>query len=152
MIVFFSSRRRHTRCALVTGVQTCALPISARRAAEGDARLAAARRAHVGQLGLADLHFLDDRARMLVVDVDDDGFIGFGARAALVLAIEDTGAADAEFETLAAHRLDQHAELKPAAPRALEPVLFGAFGYADPTVGFRPPQQNGNGSRWEKVF
>src|SRR3546814_9715683 len=26
-ICFFSSRRRHTRCALVTGVQTCALPI-----------------------------------------------------------------------------------------------------------------------------
>src|SRR3546814_5045381 len=25
---FFSSRRRHTMCALVTGVQTCALPIS----------------------------------------------------------------------------------------------------------------------------
>ena len=24
---FFSSRRRHTRCADVTGVQTCALPI-----------------------------------------------------------------------------------------------------------------------------
>src|SRR3546814_16649879 len=28
-VCFFSSRRRHTRCALVTGVQTCALPISA---------------------------------------------------------------------------------------------------------------------------
>src|SRR3546814_15929311 len=28
MFVFFSSRRLHTRCALVTGVQTCALPIS----------------------------------------------------------------------------------------------------------------------------
>src|SRR3546814_10593718 len=27
LIFFFSSRRRHTRCALVTGVQTCALPI-----------------------------------------------------------------------------------------------------------------------------
>src|SRR3546814_1968026 len=27
---FFSSRRRHTRCALVTGVQTCALPICKR--------------------------------------------------------------------------------------------------------------------------
>src|SRR3546814_3375912 len=26
-IFFFSSRRRHTRCALVTGVPTCALPI-----------------------------------------------------------------------------------------------------------------------------
>src|SRR3546814_1074505 len=32
---FFSSRRRHTRCALVTGVQTCALPIWG----EGDDRL-----------------------------------------------------------------------------------------------------------------
>src|SRR3546814_9982267 len=28
VLFFFSSRRRHTRCALVTGVQTCALPIS----------------------------------------------------------------------------------------------------------------------------
>src|SRR3546814_19293992 len=27
MFFFLSSRRRHTRCALVTGVQTCALPI-----------------------------------------------------------------------------------------------------------------------------
>src|SRR3546814_6578740 len=39
--VFFSSRRRHTRCALVTGVQTCALPISSlaeseKTAIEGD--------------------------------------------------------------------------------------------------------------------
>src|SRR3546814_1072351 len=31
---FFSSRRRHTRCALVTGVQTCALPICFAAAAE----------------------------------------------------------------------------------------------------------------------
>src|SRR3546814_1201359 len=29
LVFFFSSRRRHTRCALVTGVQTCALPIYA---------------------------------------------------------------------------------------------------------------------------
>src|SRR3546814_7671454 len=28
LFFFCSSRRRHTRCALVTGVQTCALPIS----------------------------------------------------------------------------------------------------------------------------
>src|SRR3546814_6492451 len=27
LVFFVSSRRRHTRCALVTGVQTCALPI-----------------------------------------------------------------------------------------------------------------------------
>src|SRR3546814_6730569 len=31
---FFSSRRRHTRCSLVTGVQTCALPIFAIPATE----------------------------------------------------------------------------------------------------------------------
>src|SRR3546814_5420145 len=31
VLFFFSSRRRHTRCALVTGVQTCALPICPRQ-------------------------------------------------------------------------------------------------------------------------
>src|SRR3546814_6280502 len=39
---FFSSRRRHTRCALVTGVQTCALPIC-RGAPACAARLGAGR-------------------------------------------------------------------------------------------------------------
>src|SRR3546814_10337531 len=33
--VFLSSSRRHTRCALVTGVQTCALPISGEFAVRG---------------------------------------------------------------------------------------------------------------------
>src|SRR3546814_2974462 len=65
---FFSSRRRHTRCALVTGVQTCALPIFSRQAeAEADAfglaaagephgfatvamRLSAYRKIHPGEL------------------------------------------------------------------------------------------------------
>src|SRR3546814_2395291 len=37
MSFFFSSRRRHTRCALVTGVQTCALPILAPADADADA-------------------------------------------------------------------------------------------------------------------
>src|SRR3546814_11088330 len=39
----FSSRRRHTRCALVTGVQTCALPIFAAPPARHDRRYAGAR-------------------------------------------------------------------------------------------------------------
>src|SRR3546814_19277589 len=34
-VCFFSSRRRHTRCALVTGVQTCALPIYPTAGSEG---------------------------------------------------------------------------------------------------------------------
>src|SRR3546814_4821687 len=33
---FLSSRRRHTRCALVTGVQTCALPIYLTAGQNGD--------------------------------------------------------------------------------------------------------------------
>src|SRR3546814_12861445 len=41
----FSSRRRHTRCALVTGVQTCALPIS------DDGRIVYANEAAAARLG-----------------------------------------------------------------------------------------------------
>src|SRR3546814_17528897 len=36
--LFFSSRRRHTRCALVTGVQTCALPIFCRSFPRSESR------------------------------------------------------------------------------------------------------------------
>src|SRR3546814_3678731 len=43
-LFFFSSRRRHTRCALVTGVQTCALPIWAEYSRPAAAVLAEARR------------------------------------------------------------------------------------------------------------
>src|SRR3546814_2382418 len=43
MFFFFSSRRRHTRCALVTGVQTCALPIWVHQRVEREVLLAVAR-------------------------------------------------------------------------------------------------------------
>src|SRR3546814_6737766 len=50
-LVFFSSRRRHSRCALVTGVQTCALPIFGDRS---DAyRIAGADLAAGGDIGQA---------------------------------------------------------------------------------------------------
>src|SRR3546814_2201013 len=39
LIFFFSSRRRHTSCALVTGVQTCALPISPDGGGDSEVRL-----------------------------------------------------------------------------------------------------------------
>src|SRR3546814_7448632 len=55
--VFFSSRRRHTRCALVTGVQTCALPIY--RQSEAVARLASdARLADVARFLLDDAVYI----------------------------------------------------------------------------------------------
>src|SRR3546814_2868189 len=56
-IFFFSSRRRHTRCALVTGVQTCALPISrtgARRQAHATDRRRRAESRHLGARRAAD--------------------------------------------------------------------------------------------------
>src|SRR3546814_8381985 len=43
MFCFFSSRRRHTRCALVTGVQTCARPISSDNGGTPEAAEAVAR-------------------------------------------------------------------------------------------------------------
>src|SRR3546814_16096178 len=46
---FFSSRRRHTRCALVTGVQTCALPISRKGGAAAAVTAVAARAARRGR-------------------------------------------------------------------------------------------------------
>src|SRR3546814_1615534 len=51
---FFSSRRRHTRCALVTGVQTCALPIFACGIVAGR-RLGDNARAALVTRGLAEL-------------------------------------------------------------------------------------------------
>src|SRR3546814_1244684 len=47
---FFSSRRRHTRCALVTGVQTCALPISRKRWIAGSLKPAGRLRVDAGAL------------------------------------------------------------------------------------------------------
>src|SRR3546814_14320251 len=48
VLFFFSSRRRHTRCALVTGVQTCALPTC--RVADQHQRRARQRRPEGGQI------------------------------------------------------------------------------------------------------
>src|SRR3546814_7407078 len=53
--LFFSSRRRHTRCALVTGVQTCALPIYWRLG----------RLAHVFDTGLPDRPARPDKPELL---------------------------------------------------------------------------------------
>src|SRR3546814_7856484 len=68
LFFFFSSRRRHTRCALVTGVQTCALPICLERVEDAQAGF---------QVGVADVleqlaaqrgqHALDPLAQGLAV-------------------------------------------------------------------------------------
>src|SRR3546814_5327341 len=51
IFLFFSSRRRHTMCALVTGVQTCALPIYIKYDPVADAELSVFQfRRIIGQL------------------------------------------------------------------------------------------------------
>src|SRR3546814_14497065 len=52
-VFFFSSRRRHTRCALVTGVQTCALPISFPARVQLIAAMNPCRCGHLGDASLA---------------------------------------------------------------------------------------------------
>src|SRR3546814_6884996 len=67
-----SSRRRHTRCALVTGVQTCALPISKRelRMDDDDYRDLLFRTA--GQSSAKDLS--DDGAQAVIEEMKRLGF------------------------------------------------------------------------------
>src|SRR3546814_19029042 len=55
LFVFFSSRRRHTICALVTGVQTCALPISCSPFQHFDGRITYILDGHSGSIGSSDV-------------------------------------------------------------------------------------------------
>src|SRR3546814_3104039 len=65
-IFFFSSRRRHTRCALVTGVQTCALPISRELAFDPGSWQAHARRGQCySKLGQPRYAVLDFNAALI---------------------------------------------------------------------------------------
>src|SRR3546814_1675443 len=87
VLFFFASRRRHTRCALVTGVQTCALPISFRRAEKAIAsfrcmpRFEPVRAGEMAQDRIAVR--LDDRlaiGRNPVLESRDREIAGIGAR------------------------------------------------------------------------
>src|SRR3546814_3923744 len=89
---FFSSRRRHTRCALVTGVQTCALPIYgddlagiarnhhdliAIRAGDADGARSA-RAAHEARILVIIASFIGVGAALTRAAETDVGEIGFG--------------------------------------------------------------------------
>src|SRR3546814_10764622 len=67
---FFSSRRRHTRCALVTGVQTCALPICLEAGdvllLEGDEKDLNEAMGSLGFLPLANRKLIFEPRRLLV--------------------------------------------------------------------------------------
>src|SRR3546814_3587451 len=75
--VVFSSRRRHTRCALVTGVQTCALPIY-RRLAESSSQAKLGRE-------LAELFDLENPPQRIEI-YDNSHIQGTNALGAMVVA------------------------------------------------------------------
>src|SRR3546814_11811523 len=90
---FFSSRRRHTSCALVTGVQTCALPISIQGRVDRAERLDVVRRSRIDIL-----HVVDGAAIRRAAE----GLAGAGrtrTRATIFTGIRQIR--DAELQTLA---------------------------------------------------
>src|SRR3546814_7193507 len=74
-LVFLSSRRRHTRCALGTGVQTCALPIFVASAAAPT--IAATAHAVHGAIGISaehDLHLFTRRLHGWRMEHGSEGY------------------------------------------------------------------------------
>src|SRR3546814_16513915 len=70
-LFFFSSRRRHTRCALVTGVQTCALPIFEDTYVGSDPKaLLVGRDAYIEAGGRVDLDLFTDSTTERWIDGD----------------------------------------------------------------------------------
>src|SRR3546814_9832747 len=96
---FFSSRRRHTRCALVTGVQTCALPIC--RGGENNA------------IGGDELDLAEDRlavdAAHVGAGLKRGGELGFAAGGGLIDRGDDLRLGGADRRTLfeLAERIDR---------------------------------------------
>src|SRR3546814_6879185 len=89
----FSSRRRHTRCALVTGVLTCALPISL----SGIAAEGLEHGSGIGSRTLASLEhqWANDRERLTdkhIFVIDEAGMIGTRQLERVVSEAEKQGA------------------------------------------------------------
>src|SRR3546814_17513920 len=88
---FFSSRRRHTRCALVTGVQTCALPICRGQFPDGRLEEALLALEVVVDRLLGDARLGGDHVhgRSAVAALEEDVGAGLLDRAMLVLGAGD---------------------------------------------------------------
>src|SRR3546814_11574574 len=102
MFFFFSSRRRHTRCALVTGVQTCALPICPKHKASAVTALGATARngrprRSLGRLSLTiSCQSLGDAGRRLSADAAEHRLAGDAALAEHDLARRVIGQIDVD--------------------------------------------------------
>src|SRR3546814_6294801 len=110
---FFASRRRHTRCALVTGVQTCALPIfrSGEYCGRKSIHAPCARKA-ASALALL---WTDRLSRITIAWLEGRGQLGF----------------DIGIEGVAIHRTMDHPRRgEPIAPQARDEGLGSQIGRA----------------------
>ena len=96
---------------------------------------------HLDQLGLALGHLLHDDAGMLLVDVDHDLLDRLFQLAGGVAAEQHLGARHRQLEALAAHGLDQDAELQFAAAGHFHRVLVVGFADAQRDVALGLAQQ-----------
>src|SRR5690606_22776661 len=110
---------------------------AARRAEEGEARLAAARGPHIGHRAFAKRKLLDDNPGKFVIDVNNDFFERLQPFPVLAGPIENAGAADRKLEAFAAHGFDENAKLQLAAAGDDIGIGFGAILNADRDVAFR---------------
>src|SRR3546814_14777581 len=139
MLFFLSSRRRHTRCALVTGIQTCALPIY------GDDRGARDRVLVVAVVEeLVDAEHLLELDLLLLAGVDeaDGGADLLGEELDLLIA-EGLGGGD--------HLTELHEEPDDVGRRAVDlgTELLGRRAALDDHAA--PGDHTGSESRGEKV-
>ena len=114
--------------------------------ARGDEELElgrAAQRLHVSELSAPATEVLDDLARVVAGDLDRGALDGL-AVPAVDLLDQHVGLADAELVPLAAHVLDQHAEVHDAAPLDLEGLRRAGRGQLQgdvPQAGLLEPRQ-----------
>src|SRR3546814_9145430 len=130
---FFSSRRRHTRCALVTGVQTCALPIC-RAAADHDP--GTARGEHLGNIQAHALRSADndgDLARQVELVVAHANLpvnLHFPDWTVGAATIDRNGAACAngdDFPLNAAMEIDRRSEEHTSELKSLMRIAYAVF-------------------------
>ena len=115
---------------------------AAGRRMEDEPQPSTAGRPHLDHLGLALGHLLHHDAGMLLVEIDDDLLDGLHHLASRAVELDQhPGTRHAELVTLAAHRLDQDAELQFAAARHFHGVLLVGLGDAQRHVAFRLAQQ-----------
>src|SRR3546814_6469637 len=146
VVLFFASRRRHTSCALVTGVQTCALPISDSLEAQVKARTCGR-----GADGIYDAVGRDSFSHSLRALANCGHLVSYG-QASGPIGSWDVGSLQSNSATLSRPNYGHYTDT-PERVAAITERLFKALadGVVTPEVGQRFPLEIGRASGRERV-